>query len=188
MAELGRLGAQEFAPRRRVEIQVAHFNAGDARVRGGLRRALLAALGAEPPRMRRALGARGDRNARDGGDRGQRLAAKAERAHLFEVVEARDLAGGVARECQRQVLRVHAAAIVRDLELLDAALHQADADLGGAGIEAVLQQFLHHRGRALHHFAGGDLADQGVWKEANRGHGGAFFVALKYTGNRSRLR
>jgi hypothetical protein len=68
--------------------------------------------------------------------------------------------------------------------VLDAALGQADADFGSAGVEAVLEQFLQHRGRALHHFAGGDLADEGVGKEANRGHGGAFFVGPKYTGNR----
>ena len=138
--------------------------------------------------MRRALGARGDRNARDRSDRGQRLAAKTERAHLFEVVETRNLAGGVTRECQRQVLRVHATAVVRNLELFDAALHQADADLGGTGIETVLQQFLQHRGGPFHHLAGGDLADQGIWEQANCGHGGTIFLAPKYTGNGAGLR
>src|SRR3990172_2733421 len=108
MAELGRLGAQELAPCRRVEIQVADFDTGAKRMGGWLHRALFPALGAETPRMRRLLCAGGERGARDRDDRGQRLAARSERTHLFEIVEARDLAGGVARESQRQVRRLHA--------------------------------------------------------------------------------
>ena len=34
--------------------------------------------------------------------------------------------------------------------------------LRGAGVERVVHQLAHHRGRALHHLAGGDLADQFV--------------------------
>src|SRR3990172_6116875 len=64
MTKLGRLGAQEFAPRRRIEIQVADFNAGAARMRGGLHRALLPAFGAEAPCMLRSRGSGSERDAR----------------------------------------------------------------------------------------------------------------------------
>ena len=39
----------------------------------------------------------------------------------------------------------------------DAPLLQFNLNLGRTGIEAVLHQFLDHRGRPFHHFTGGDL-------------------------------
>ena len=48
-------------------------------------------------------------------------------------------------------------------------------DLRGAGVERVVDQLAHHRGRALDHLAGGDLADQLVGQfadgAAGREHG-----------------
>jgi hypothetical protein len=38
----------------------------------------------------------------------------------------------------------------------------------GAGVQRVVHQLAHHRGRALHHLAGGDLADQFVGQFADR--------------------
>ena len=39
---------------------------------------------------------------------------------------------------------------------------------GGAGVERVVDQLAHHRGRPLDHLAGGDLADQFVGQVADR--------------------
>ncbi|MCX8102761.1 MAG: hypothetical protein N3D77_16190, partial [Geminicoccaceae bacterium] len=50
----------------------------------------------------------------DRGDRGQRLAAKAERGHPFQFLQRAQLAGGVARERQRQLFGGNAAAVVVD--------------------------------------------------------------------------
>ena len=58
MAELGRLGAQELAPRGRVEIQIIDLDAGAARMRRGLCGALRAPFGGEAPRVRRLRAAR----------------------------------------------------------------------------------------------------------------------------------
>jgi len=66
------------------------------------------------------------------------------------------------RHRQRQVLAVDAAAVIRDAQPLDAALHDVHVDLRGPGIERVLEQFLQCRGRPLHHFAGRNLVDQQV--------------------------
>ena len=44
-------------------------------------------------------------------------------------------------------------------------------DARGAGVERVLQQFLHHRGRALDHFARGDLVGNVLGKDVNAAHG-----------------
>jgi hypothetical protein len=66
----------------------------------------------------------------------------------------------VAGQRQRQLLWRNAASVVGDGDALDAALLQAHGDLGGAGIERVLQQFLDHGRRTFDHLASGDLRDQ----------------------------
>jgi hypothetical protein len=45
-----------------------------------------------------------------------------------------------------------------------------DADAAGAGVQGVLQQFLDHRGRPVHHLAGGDLVGNLVGKYADAAH------------------
>ena len=103
-------------------------------------------------------------------DRGERLAAEAEGADALEVVEAGDLAGGVAVEGEQGVVAPHPRAVVGDDDPPLAAGLQLDPHRGGAGVEGVLHQLLDHRGGALHHLAGGDLADQVVGEEADAGH------------------
>jgi hypothetical protein len=66
----------------------------------------------------------------------------------------------VAGQRQRQLLWRNAASVVGDGDALDAALLQAHGDLGGAGIERVLQQFLDHGRRTFDHLASGNLRDQ----------------------------
>jgi hypothetical protein len=159
MRQLGGLGFQELAPRRRAEEQLAHLDAGALAAGGRLQ---LAAAGVQPTGLGRI-----DRAADDGGfghrgDGGQRLAAEAHGGHAFELGQRADLAGGVALEGQRQLLGRDAAAVVLDHDGPDAAGHQPHGDLVGARIQRVVHQLAHHRGRALHHLAGGDLADQFV--------------------------
>jgi hypothetical protein len=115
-------------------------------------------------------GPRSQREAADRGDRRQGFAAEAERGHGFQIVQRGDLAGGVARHCQRQLVRRDAAAVVADADQADTAFFQVDVDAAGAGIERVLDQLLDHRRGAFDHLAGGDLVDEGVGKLADR-HG-----------------
>ena len=110
----------------------------------------------------------------DGVDGGQRLAAKAHGAHGLQVAEAGDLAGGVAAQRQRQFVARQALAVVLDRDQAHAAGREPHRDLARAGVERVVEQLAHHRGRPLHHFAGGDLADQFVGEFADgaaRGRG-----------------
>ena len=101
--QLGRVGLQELAPRRRVEEELAHFDAGAGRARRQaaarrcVRRAACACAASAVRLVTSHLGHRGDG--------GQRLAAKAQRRHAFELGEAGDLAGGVAAQSQRQLAR-----------------------------------------------------------------------------------
>ena len=165
---LGTLGAQEAAPCGGVEKQIPHFDRGTAGVgrrrNGGvIRRAL------DDPAGVAGLRVRGEREPGDGRDARQRLAAKAQGGHGVEIIQHGDLAGGVATQCQREVVAGDAGAVVADAHQLDAALFELDLDTVGAGVDAVFQQFLDHGGRTLHHFAGSDLIRQLGRQEADRG-------------------
>jgi hypothetical protein len=63
-------------------------------------------------RLERHLG-----NATNGG---QRLAAEAQRADVEEILDLGEFAGGVACEGQGQIFRLDAAAVVHDLDQVDA--------------------------------------------------------------------
>ena len=168
MGQLGAVALQELAAGWRVEEQLTHFHAG-AHGAGG--RAQLAGAGIQPQRMRRAGRAAEQRHIGHRGDGGQRLPAKAHGADRFQVVQRADLAGGMAAQCQRQLGRLDADAVVFHHDAAHAAGHQLDVDLRGAGIQRVVHQLAHHGSRALHHLAGGDLAHQLVGQLADRAAG-----------------
>ena len=81
-----------------------------------------------------------------------------------------DLAGGMARQGQRQLVAGDAAAVVGDLEQLGAAGGQLHLDGARAGVEAVLQQLLERGGGPLDHLASGDLVDEQVGEWTDGGH------------------
>src|SRR6267378_1437585 len=99
-----------------------------------------------------------------------RLAAQSHAADAFQVLEAADLARGVARERERQVVARYAGAVVVDLDALRAALVQRHGDAARVRVEAVLEQLLEHRRGPLDHLAGGDLAHQEIGQDADRWH------------------
>ena len=170
MAEFGLLALQEFAPRRRIEVEVLdrHRRAGGAR--SGLDFADIRAFGADHATVLRPFGAAADGEARHRGDRRERLAAKAHGGDALEIGEARDLARGVARERERQLVAPDAGAVVLDLDAPHAAFVERHRDRPRAGVERVLEQLLQHRSGPLDDFAGRDLAHQQIGKDANGGH------------------
>ena len=93
---------------------------------------------------------------------------KPERADALEIVDARDLAGRMARQRERQFVALDAAAIVADTAQLRAAILDLDLDALGAGVEAVLDQLLEHRGGPFDDLAGGDLVNELLGKNADR--------------------
>ena len=104
-------------------------------------------------------------------DAGQRLAAKAERAEMAQVVGGRQLARGVALESQGRLGRRDAAAVVLDADQPPAALAHLHADIGRARVQAVLDQLLDRRRGPLDHLARGDLVGDFGRKDVD-GHGG----------------
>ena len=171
--ELGGNGLEEFASRRGVEIQVGY---GDGRA-GALRSGLNGLLcGVDLPGVRGVGGAAGYCDARDRSDGGERFAAKAVTGDALQVGQAGDLAGGVACQRQRQIVLVDAAAVVRDADQPDATFLDLYVDFCRAGIQAVFDQFLEHRGGPLNNLAGGYLTDQEIGKGVYSRHGGIIGV------------
>ena len=125
MGELGRFRLEKAAPRRGVEVEIARLDAGAARERrrSGLRDVVAARR--DRPRVLVAGAAARQAQVRHGGDAGERLAAKAEARHLLQVVEGCDLARGVRREREPELVAGNAAAIVGDLEQFRAAAGKA---------------------------------------------------------------
>ena len=177
----GLKGAQEFAAGRHVEEEVAHSERGADR-HAGLAHIVQAAahdhqLGAGIVRS----AARFEREARDRGDGGQRLAAKAKRVDPLDIVHVADLAGRLPLNAEQGVVAAHAAAVVAHLNQLAAARGDGHIDPRGAGVDGVLHQLLHHRGRPFHHLAGRDLvrdmdrqqSDMSVFEHAHKNDGSA---------------
>src|SRR6185437_6984112 len=89
---------------------------------------------------------------------------------VLEIVEAADLAGRMRGHRQRQLVDVDAATVVAHADKARTPGLDIHLDPRGAGIEAVLDQFLDHGRRPLDDFAGGDLVDEFGRKQADRGH------------------
>ncbi|MNI23721.1 hypothetical protein D3C73_773170 [compost metagenome] len=120
----------------------------------------VAAFGFHLPGLIGIAGAGSQGQARHGADRRQCFTTKAQAHDLFKVFQIADLAGGVSRQGQRQVIGRNAAAIVAHPQQLDAAQLHIDVDALGAGVEAVFQQLLDHRSRAFNHLTGSNLVRQ----------------------------
>src|SRR5271155_1066824 len=74
-------------------------------------------------------------------------------------------------EGEHGIVAYHAASVVGDLDQLLAARLNVDLNARGARVQRVLEQFFHHRGRALHHLAGGDLVGDVLGEYVNAAHG-----------------
>jgi len=112
---------------------------------------------------------------RDGRDGGKRFAAESQSRDGEEVFHVAQFAGSVALEGQQGVVAEHAAAIVDDADEAAAAGFHFHADVGGAGVEGIFEQFLHYRGGPFDHFSGGDFVGDLVGEDANAAQ--AFMVA-----------
>jgi len=165
--ELGGLGLQELAPRRSVVIKIGDVDDGAMIER---RRRHDAVVGIDAPGVRGPGGKAGDRRACDCRDRGERLATKAHRADVLEIVEACDLARRMAVERECEFVARDAAAVVGHPDAPHTPLFELYFDRAGAGIDGVLEQFLEHRGGPFDDLAGGDLVDQEVGERTDRGH------------------
>ncbi len=161
MAQLGTLATQETAAYRRVEKEVPHLHRRPGWMGPGLNRTSLltaghlhgpAALIPGTPRYQPAAGNRGDA--------GQCLAAEPHADQMFQIGQSFDLAGGMAAQCEHQIVPMNSAAVVLNPNQAAPSPLDLDPDPGGTGIQAVLQQLLEHRSGPLHHLSRRDLVGQ----------------------------
>ncbi len=71
---------------------------------------------------------------------------------------------------KRQVLWENSTAVVTHADQPRAATLDHDVDVGGAGVEAILHELLHHGRRALDDLACGDLVYELGGKDVDSGH------------------
>ena len=156
---LGPVGFQELEPRRRRGEEIARLDPCAERRRAGLDCALDPVLDDELQGRRRAAHAGANFEPRHRGDRGQRLAAKAEGRDRREIAVG-DFRRRVPLDAKGEIGFVHAAPVVGDADEPTPAGLDRDLDPFRPGVERVLDQFLHRRGRPLDHFACGDAVDE----------------------------
>ena len=120
----------------------------------------LACIAADPPAIGLIRRSRGQCQVGNGRDARQRFAPKAQASDTLEILEAGDLAGGMADKRERQIIAMDAAPIIADSNQTGTTLFHLDSNASCTGVQAVFKQFLHDRRRSLDHFACRDLADQ----------------------------
>ena len=78
----------------------------------------------------------------------------------------------MALDRQRQIIGIHAKAVIDDADQRAPAMLQRNVDALRPGIQRILDQLLDGGGRALDHFACGNAVDQDGVEAADRGgHG-----------------
>ena len=167
VGQLGLLAAQELAPRRYVEEEIAHVDAGARRAADVVHVLQLAGRNHDFGAVHLALAAGREPEARHGRDGRQGFAAKAKRVDVLDIVNVAYLAGGMPLDGQQRVVAVQARAVVAHGNQLAAAGSQLDIDLRGAGINGVFGQLFQSRCRPLHDLAGGDLVGHRLRKHAD---------------------
>ncbi len=185
-ARLGAIALQEFEPCRRRGEKIAHLDLGAARLRRRRDLVLQALIDFDAHAMRGAVAARRDVEQRDRADRGQRLAAKAERRDR-EKIAVRQFRRRMALDREIEIFRAHAGAIVGDADQAPAARLDDDLDAACAGIERILDQFLHGGRRTLDDLARRDAVDEDGIETAD-GHGWAVIVGCEPSRLRRRCR
>ena len=164
MRQFGGLGFQKLAPRRRAEKQLTHLDAGAHAARRWAQFTGTRIQSLSMGCVRRAAGNTDLGNRRN---RSECLASKPHGGHGFQVAQRIDFAGRVAAQGQRQLGAGNAEAVVFDDDAAYATRRQFHRHFRRTGVQCVVHQLTHHRGWPLHHFTGGDLADEFVGQFAD---------------------
>ena len=167
---LGAVGFHEFQPGRGVVEELAHHHGGALRAPRLLHGARRAPFQGQGGPHGVPLPAGEHLQAADGGDGGQGLPSEAQGADGGQIPGLTELAGGVAEEGGRQLLRRDAAAVVGDTDEGHAAVLDLHHQGGRARVDGVLHQLLDHAGGPLHHLAGGDQVRHVGGQLLNMGH------------------
>ena len=175
MRKLRRLRFQKLLPCRSIKEQVANRDGRAFRQPRLFHARHLATIDLDHRAGRRFFGrfhrrARFQPQARHRRDRGQRFPAKSQRGDAQQILRLLEFRRGMPLEREHGIVAHHAASVVRDLNKLLPARLNRNLDAGRARVERVLEQFLYHRRRTLHHLAGGDFIGDLLRKYVNAAH------------------
>ena len=162
---------QELHAGGRIIEQIVHRYGGAARAGAGLHALGLAALNAIAAGVFVRFGAGQHLYPGHAGDGSKRFAAEAKGVDVAQILGTGNFAGCVAHKGFIDILCLNAAAVIRNLQLLNAAAHDGERDLRCTGVDGVFQQFLCNRSRPLHHLACGDQFSGMLIQYANFCHG-----------------
>ncbi|GBD11148.1 hypothetical protein HRbin23_00800 [bacterium HR23] len=166
----GRGGAEELAPSGEVAEEAPHRNGGAGASAGRLPTEHCPLPHLHQGALLLLPMAGEEAHPGDAGDAVEGLPPKAQGGDGREVGFRGEFAGGVALEEEGHVPLGDAHPVVRDPNALQPPAHHLHRHVGGAGVQGVLHQFLHHRSGALHHLPGGD-AGRDLWGEDADRHG-----------------
>ncbi|GBD08332.1 hypothetical protein HRbin22_00566 [Candidatus Thermoflexus japonica] len=159
---------QELQPRRGVEEEILHNHLRPGRAGDGVLFQDLPPFDAEL----RAYGLPGSTgstgHAGDGRDRRKGLPPETQGGHPEQILRRGELAGGVPRESQGDLRHGDPTTVVGHPDPPAPPAFGFHLDPGSAGIQGVLHQLLHHRGRALDHLSRRDLRHQPGIQDPNR--------------------
>ena len=99
----------------------------------------------------------GEAETADAGDTWYRFAAKSHGGDGGQILGALNLAGGMPFQAKQRVIAAHAGAVIGHPDQAASAGLDLNANIAGAGVQGVLNEFFHDTGGTLNHFAGGDL-------------------------------
>ena len=74
-------------------------------------------------------------------------------------------------ESENRIVAHHAFAVVGDFQQASTAGFDLNRDVGGAGVDRILDEFLGDRSRTFNDFAGGDLIGDVICEDSNFSHG-----------------
>ena len=100
----------------------------------------------------------------------QGFSPESQSGDLLQILPLLKLTGGVAQKGGGDILPGNAHAVIGNSKVADAPFFQLHGNGGGFGVNGVFQQFLHHRGRALHHLPGGNQLRHLGREQMNFGH------------------
>jgi hypothetical protein len=170
VTELGGLGLEKLAARRRIEIKIGHFDRRTLRLRAGSWLGGDPAFAFDAPTMRLGRAARGQDDPGDRGDAGEGFPTKPQAGYAFQVIEGGDLAGCMTRESEGEFRTLDAGSFVGDANEPTSAVDEVDAYVLRACVETVLEQFLERGRGTIDHLSGGDLVDEIVRQDTDSGH------------------
>ncbi len=159
VVDLGPARLEEFEPRRRRVEKIADLDPRTAVQRSGTHRLLSPTVDRDRKRVRRALGPAGNRETRDRADRRQRLAAEPEGPDVDEIVVGQ-LRGRMPLDRELELAGRHAPTVVGNRDQHAPGVFKRHVVMAGAGIDRVLDVFLHGGRRPLDHLARRDAVDQ----------------------------